>query len=394
MIPFESLPYFIAMTAPFFSALFCVTLVVFSIKRDLEAPAGTRIVMALYFISMMVNWIAFTVYFYYPAHFAPMAPVFYLCVLLVPVFSYHLAYIFTCTGSSSGFPMYHYVLPVVLFAVLFIWWEFAPLDLKAHIGDGEYPLPEHYGFYAAYFNSLGFTRVVFSIVYTMFALVRVVRFHHIVAGSNSWEDFSWLRWLKIMVYLSVASTLIPMIAVMLTGTYEAGFYNSPIVFLVAAILIYQHILLTYNILSGNFVVIDEVTGGLKRGKGYAGNFGFYDAGRVKNKGKALFPKSMSMKKRFESYVFTEKPYTDPNLTIADLIRPLNTSRNTLSAFINKTYGMNFRRYVNRCRLGEYERLRADKSNHGIKNTELLGRAGFSNYKSYQRAKKYNMEDNS
>ncbi|MEI3096093.1 MAG: hypothetical protein V8T33_07025 [Parabacteroides distasonis] len=45
------------------------------------------------------------------------------------------------------------------------------------------------------------------------------------------------------------------------------------------------------------------------------------------------------------------------MRITDLAAGLSTNRSYLSAFINKEYGMNFCRLINRCRLMALDRLR-------------------------------------
>ncbi|MCD8167394.1 MAG: hypothetical protein LUE93_15560 [Bacteroides sp.] len=49
--------------------------------------------------------------------------------------------------------------------------------------------------------------------------------------------------------------------------------------------------------------------------------------------------------------------------------------------------MNFSRYVNRYRLLEFQKLKADPANKDISEVELVAKAGFSDYRGYQRVKK-------
>lgn len=66
---------------------------------------------------------------------------------------------------------------------------------------------------------------------------------------------------------------------------------------------------------------------------------------------------------------------------------MNTNRCYLSAFINREYGMNFSRFVNRCRFSELDRLRIAPENADKNNMELVLMAGFSGYRNYLRVKK-------
>ncbi|MDR2927059.1 MAG: AraC family transcriptional regulator [Cytophagaceae bacterium] len=90
---------------------------------------------------------------------------------------------------------------------------------------------------------------------------------------------------------------------------------------------------------------------------------------------------------FEEYFRKKKPYLNHNLTIIDLAELLQTNRTYLSGYINRTYGINFCSYVNRCRLHELERLMAAPGNRGKTPSELYFQAGFSDYVGYIRAKR-------
>lgn len=92
------------------------------------------------------------------------------------------------------------------------------------------------------------------------------------------------------------------------------------------------------------------------------------------------------RKSFERYMRDKKPYLDPKLRITDLAMHLNTNRTYLSGFINKEYGMNFCRLINRYRLQELDHLRSLPSNATKANIRLVLAAGFINYRSYRRVK--------
>jgi AraC-like DNA-binding protein len=91
-------------------------------------------------------------------------------------------------------------------------------------------------------------------------------------------------------------------------------------------------------------------------------------------------------KRLEAYMCNEKPYLNSRLRITDIIRKLNTNRTSLSLLINRTYGMNFSRFINRYRLAEMEELNNDPANAGVSQSELAVWAGFSDRRGYVRAK--------
>lgn len=90
-------------------------------------------------------------------------------------------------------------------------------------------------------------------------------------------------------------------------------------------------------------------------------------------------------KRFEEYFREHKPYLNPELKITDLIDPLKANRTVISNFVNKTYGVNFNRYINRLRVKELERLKNLPKNKGMEIPQLLSKAGFSSMRNYTRA---------
>ena len=88
---------------------------------------------------------------------------------------------------------------------------------------------------------------------------------------------------------------------------------------------------------------------------------------------------------FEAYFREQKPWLSPDCKIAALVEAFDVNRTVLSAFINRTYGVNFNRYVNGWRLRELERLRALPANGGKSVRSLVEKAGFDNYRTYLRA---------
>jgi AraC-like DNA-binding protein len=87
----------------------------------------------------------------------------------------------------------------------------------------------------------------------------------------------------------------------------------------------------------------------------------------------------------DEYFKLKRPYLDPEFRLTDLAEATGVSRTELSTFINSTLGMNFKRYVNRWRLAEYERLMSLPSNELKNPYRILPLAGFSDSRHYNRA---------
>jgi AraC-like DNA-binding protein len=97
-------------------------------------------------------------------------------------------------------------------------------------------------------------------------------------------------------------------------------------------------------------------------------------------------KKVLTRKNFEEIFVKGKLYTNPNITLNDLVEQLGIDQPTLSSFIRETYNMNFRHYINTLRIQELERLLALPANAGKKPTAFIGQVGFGSIRSYQRSK--------
>jgi hypothetical protein len=87
----------------------------------------------------------------------------------------------------------------------------------------------------------------------------------------------------------------------------------------------------------------------------------------------------------EKYFRRKKPFLDPKFRLEDLGAAMHVNRTVISGFMNETYGMNFKRYVNRWRLREYRRLRWLLPMLAADSPKILTLSGFSDMRHYQRA---------
>lgn len=84
--------------------------------------------------------------------------------------------------------------------------------------------------------------------------------------------------------------------------------------------------------------------------------------------------------RLDGYVTAQKPYLDPNLTLARLARKLSLPAKQLSAAINRGKGENVSRYINRLRIEEACRL----LKQGTSVTVAMLDAGFNTKSNFNR----------
>ncbi|MCD7972843.1 MAG: hypothetical protein LUG18_09290 [Candidatus Azobacteroides sp.] len=95
--------------------------------------------------------------------------------------------------------------------------------------------------------------------------------------------------------------------------------------------------------------------------------------------------SLSLDKRsFNKWIKSHKPFLNPELKIEELACMYGVSVRELSGFMNREYGLNFNQYINRCRLAEFQQLKA--KNKKARLAELVARAGFGSMASCNRAK--------
>ena len=64
---------------------------------------------------------------------------------------------------------------------------------------------------------------------------------------------------------------------------------------------------------------------------------------------------------------------------------MGVNRTVMSNFINQTYGMNFKRYLNLCRIKEYHTLIVHPSNERKSPYQVMAMAGFKDPRHFQRA---------
>jgi AraC-like DNA-binding protein len=97
--------------------------------------------------------------------------------------------------------------------------------------------------------------------------------------------------------------------------------------------------------------------------------------------------------KLEEYFKAKRPYLDPDFKLMDLADAMDVNRSEMSAFINRTYGMGFKRYVNRWRLAEFQRLMALPSNELKNPYRVVKMAGFTDPRHYHRvAEQENAEE--
>jgi len=150
----------------------------------------------------------------------------------------------------------------------------------------------------------------------------------------------------------------------------------------------QHIILTYHIIQRDYMLYISFPGRkhilLKEEKyHYVIEEEMKISSQEHRPDKRIMDSALT-RKHFEDYFKKHKPYLNQNLKITDLVYELQANRTYISDFINRTYGMNFNRFINHCRLLELNKLMKSPSNHGKPLKELIQKAGFTDIRHYNR----------
>ncbi len=98
----------------------------------------------------------------------------------------------------------------------------------------------------------------------------------------------------------------------------------------------------------------------------------------------LNPELEDINRKLIDFMNNEKPFLDPDLTLPELAKKLEISRNQLSGVINQIHGVNFYQFVNQYRVNEVQKLMDDPGNSNLKLISLAYEAGFNSKASFNR----------
>ncbi len=351
---------------PMFSAAVCLVLVMPGGVGGGEGRGGVKLrrLLGAYFGVAAFAWFSILVYPLFTVLTVHIQAFTYLSFISMQVLFYHFVFNITRLDPGRRFPPAHYFLPVAIFAVVFVWSFFVPWEVRVDIIESRASrVPPGYEAYFYLATSRTWVRLGFSVVYTVLALVRTRRYRRLVVDFSANEERSSLRWIDGVLAMAMAMVLLPAITV---AVGRMSMYTSALSVVTALVIAAQHVILTANTLRGKYLVPEEAAP---------------DQGPAR--GAAVGHLSVA---EIEAYIGQRKPYLDPNLRITDMAIAMGTNRTYLSAFINETYGMNFSRYINRLRMTELERLRADPAYGSLPEVRLAEMAGFGSYRNYQRAR--------
>ncbi|GAA4380134.1 AraC family transcriptional regulator [Hymenobacter koreensis] len=98
----------------------------------------------------------------------------------------------------------------------------------------------------------------------------------------------------------------------------------------------------------------------------------------------LAPEQLRWVEQLERLMRAERPYLEPDLSLAQLAGRLNTNTTTLSKVINAGFGQNFNDFVNGYRVNEAERLLADSRFQHYSLVAIALESGFNSKSTFNR----------
>lgn len=293
-----------------------------------------------YFIIKALSWIGILMYVYMPKSYSYIGSFHILGVLLIQVFFYQLIYTLTRRDDERDFSFLHYVIPLFFFITHLVWSLFIPIDVQMQITLAQGEPVAGYEAYSSFFNSKFIIRFLFSLVYIVLCFYRLIRYSRDVVNYSADDSRSSITWGYKTAFLSIALIFAPGLGLVLSIKENL---ESFLVLIPAAMLLIQHVILCYNLLTTNYVLMYDED----------------DFSNLAKEEQSATPPKVVTKEQLEDYMRTEKPYLNPNLKITDMMGYLKTNRTYLSAFINKEYGVNFSSFINMYRLEELDKLLAN-----------------------------------
>lgn len=387
---------------PFFSAIACGILVAFSLQDCLkhEELKLKKIILFYLFISG-IGWFVTFCYEFSPMLFVWLNIVCLISYISSSLFFYRIIRYLTRLGQDEHFSKMHYLLPGILTVVMLTWSLFIPFDVQLKIVTGKAQVfPDGYEIFAHFYTIKPLLRVIFGLTYYTLS-IKVLMNYYNRATRNRTIKRQPAQWLFFLIGISLASLFS---SVLPTFMPRGEILYSVWTLIVALSITVQHVLLSYHIIRRDYspyiikavankqpqtiTSTPEPTKPTEKPK----------EGTEEPKVETEKPTEESIdttrrrqytgklnRKIFESFMRKEKPYLNPDYKMTNLVDDLDVNRTTLSEFVNRTYGMNFNRYLNRMRLEELRKLRALPANMGKSMKSLADMAGFKDYRNYSRA---------
>ncbi len=383
---------------PIISALLWAAIMALAIKDSMtQKEENIKHNIFWFFIGEAFGWIAIVVYTYWPVGFVYINAVAYLSFLMRHVLFFRFIFLMT-QKPRERFPVVHYIIPLIISGLLFVWSFFIPFDVQLKLVEGRGAIVSKYLLYSRMFLFKPLMHFIYSAVYLLLITVRLWRYYN-TSGHNKGTIGRPTPWITLLMSF-VSAYLIFAISTFFVPRNLV--FSSTITIITTILLLVLYMILGYNIIRRNFMLYIPILARIpiNQRKETSVKTPFRErkeTSKIKRKYKRrtkmiqtadgeIIYKKLTQRK-FETYFNQNKPWLNPQLKITDLLDPLATNRSILSKYINQTYGMNFNRYINRLRLEEVKRLHELPNYSKLNIAKLASLAGFANLRNYTRALK-------
>ncbi len=364
----------IYISLPMISSLTCGMLFSIAYGQELtRAEHKAKKILIIYFAFMILSWFYAQLYPVYEDQLKYFIPLGCFLLQASQVFLYHFICILTPVKGADLFHIkFQYIIPLLLLLV-------SGIFMGSFVGIQQLSDNVISTFFMPYVYASTFFSVL---IYTIAGSIRIYRYKKKLIRNYGIEKGRVTRWMELWMSLRGLFTLLSVFN---------GAWNINILWVMILLIPVQHIIIVYNMLVRNYMILSfnenhtvMISGGDIISMA-SGNDRYQAHLEIST------PPILS-KEELEQYYEKSKPYLNAAFKMNDLVEHFETNRTYLSGFINKTFGINFSQYNNLWRLKEVEYLRQKTENEDKNQEELALMAGFSNPRSYWRAKKFAEEN--
>ncbi|WP_029902709.1 hypothetical protein [Prevotella sp. 10(H)] len=325
-----------------------------------------RTILALiigHFSCVFVSNLTVIFFIYQPDYYIYLSSLSFLSLLLSTVFLYNIIYLLTSGDSSKKLSPLHYIIPIVIALTHEIWCWLVPRSVQWNIVVNQVLDMHNNKSFCLFYASKLWIYALYVVIYSILTFKRMPAYRRYINNYSADEEKSSLHWISMIIILALVIIPISFITFLING--KDNIIEEIIIIIANILYVIKLVTIQYNMFTENYVIISK---DCKCPPADEENQVNID------------------KEEFERYMEEKKPYLNPHLKITDILYEFHTCRSYMSAFINRTYGMNFSFYINTLRMKEYEKLKNDPGNIKKSDSELISRAGFS-YRGFMRFKK-------
>lgn len=356
-----------------------ISLIIVGLYRGKTTDNDRRIlfnILSGFFACIAINWIFIILYIFNTALYTRMNILCYATFLLTQVVLYHYIYVITRVPGKKPFPKWHYYLVGMIVLAFGIWSVFVPFEAKHYIVFSRGDAAPGYALYSRFFTLRIPLKAIYSVVYAFLSWKLLLNYRRAVVHYSADTGRASLGWAYVLLGLTLTLTFIPVFGTIAgqarsVSTFVPGLAMIPIVI--------QLVILCYFTITGSYVIIEN-----SPGQDRSDIIEDRETDTAPGLSEIKSAEQREFLSKFEQMIETQKPYLDSQLRITDLAEVMHTNRSYLSAFINRTYGMNFSRYINRLRIKEMEALAKSPEHVKSSITDLALASGFSSYRSYHK----------